>query len=228
MNRTQRTACAVMILALGMGSVGCMNNRPSAQDVLASKYDPSWPERYNYSARQSVLSPFAMHVKNGEVINQTVFNYFFEPGSAKLTPLGQEKLDYLTRVRPTPPSELYLQTARDLSYDVADPNKRVEMTTSLNAKRVEMVKQYVAATTAGRAVNMEVSVIDPENVSISVQGPANAVRGLPLLYTAQLPGTIGGQAQGLAGAGGGIIAAPGGGLGGLGGTPTTGGAVPNR
>ena len=228
MNLLKRTAYAVLILSSGLGSIGCLNaDRPSFQDRFAAKVDPCYPERYNYEARQSVLAPFAMHVKNGDVINQTVFNYFFEPGSAKLTDLGYEKLDYLTRIRPTPPTELYLQTARDIRFDVADPNKLVTMTRELNAKRIESVKQYVAATTAGRAVNMELTVIDPENLSMSVQGPANAVRGLPLRYLSGVTGVVG---QGLQGVGGGTLVIPGGALGGVGGVGDFGvgnAAVPN-
>src|SRR5262245_14901920 len=87
--------------------------------------DPCWPERYQYEARQPVLHAFAAQAHNGHVLDQTVWNYQFEPGSDKLTPGGMDHLVYLARRRPCPDSKVYLQTAHDIAYNPDAPDQLV-------------------------------------------------------------------------------------------------------
>ena len=62
-----------------------------------------------------MLAPFAAQVNNGQVLNQTVWNWYFETGTDKLTPAGRTKLDSIAQTRPQPDGrELYLQAARDV------------------------------------------------------------------------------------------------------------------
>jgi hypothetical protein len=155
-------------------------------------------------ARAEVLSPFAIHVANGEIIDSTMFTYHFDAGTDKLSPAGLERLDYLARKRPAPPVRLYLQTARDLAYDPAVPDKMVAARDDLNLRRAEAIKRYLAASTAGRGLNFEVTVIDPADTSFKAEGPANAVRGWPSRFASGIGGV---NSNNLAGVGGG--AAPG-------------------
>src|SRR5689334_10434362 len=74
----------------GMG--GCDHYR----DVV----DPCYPQRYWYQSRENVHAAFAPQVRNGHVLDQTVWNYHFEEGTDKLTAGGQAQLNYIARRRP--------------------------------------------------------------------------------------------------------------------------------
>src|SRR5262245_49955435 len=108
MNRMIRAAAAAAILTSGLGSIGCVSTgscgsgscgggalgghrgaaRGEGHGALGDCYrnfiDPCYPERYEHAARQAVLAPFAQQVHNGHVLNQTIWNYYFEAGSDKL------------------------------------------------------------------------------------------------------------------------------------------------
>src|SRR6185369_17071235 len=62
--------------------------------------DPCYPERYWAEARQNVHEALGTQVRNGHVLDQTVWNYHFEEGTAVLTPGGRERLNYIARRRP--------------------------------------------------------------------------------------------------------------------------------
>src|SRR5579864_9099990 len=92
-------------------SVGCNGYR----DIV----DPCYPQRYEFASRTEVATALAPQVFNGHVLDQTIWNYQFEPGTDKLTPGGMEHLAYLARRRPYPDAMIYLQTAQDIPYDPA-------------------------------------------------------------------------------------------------------------
>ena len=99
-----KTASAVSFSGLALALVnGCYY-----RDIV----DPCYPQRYEYAARMEVNQAFAPQVRNGHVLDQTLWNYEFEPGTARLTPGGMEHLAYLARRRPTPDTTPYLQLAQ--------------------------------------------------------------------------------------------------------------------
>ena len=112
MNRFVRAATAAAVL--GFGALGCHSSGKTCGDKYRDVVDTSWPERYNSVARQEVVAPFAVQVNNGHVLNQTVYNWHFEPGTDKLNAAGIQKLDSLARTRPNLDTRVYIQTARDL------------------------------------------------------------------------------------------------------------------
>jgi hypothetical protein len=199
-------------------------DRIGPDDRLANLYDPCWPDRYAYMARQEVLAPFAIQVHNAEILEQTIWNYHFVAESDALTAAGLERLDYLARRRPSPDPQLYLQTARDVNYDPAKPDKFVSDRLQLNEKRAQAIQRYLAAQTASRPMNFVVTVNDAVDPSISAVGPANAVRGLTAQYRSGISGGIGAGAnvQGIGGGGGGSVTGPGAGNVPSGGSPTGG------
>src|ERR671933_849451 len=119
----------------------------SAGGCFAMKgcYDPCWPERYDYMARQEVNAASAPQIHNGHVLDQTVWNWMFEPGSDRLTPGGLDHLAYPVRRRPSPDGQVYLQTAQDLAYDPAYPERFAEGRSDLDAKRIVAVQKYLTA-----------------------------------------------------------------------------------
>src|SRR5262249_22150260 len=147
-------------------------------------WDRCWPERYNYTARQEVSAAFAPQVQNGHILDQTMWNWYFDKGEAKLNPAGMAQLDYIVRRRPAPDPNLFLATARDIDYDPDNPDKLGETRRDLDSRRAEAVKRYLAAQTAGRPMTFEVMVHDPAEVGL----PAEYIRGTYRLVTAPSPG----------------------------------------
>jgi hypothetical protein len=156
-----RTASASVFVAaaLATGS-GC-------HAFKAALYDPCYPERYWHSSRELVRGHFVPQVNNGHILDQTVWNYHFEPGKAALTNGGMEHLAYLARRRPCPDQTIYLQVAQDITYDPAAPEQFVEERNQLDAERIQSIQNYLQAQTAGRSVVFHVVRHDPPDATIS-------------------------------------------------------------
>src|SRR5260370_35846808 len=77
-----------------VGSLGCYGYR----DVV----DPCYPERYEYASRKEVHDLFCPQVQNGHVLDQTVWNYMFDPGTDRLTAGGRGHPASPARRRPVP------------------------------------------------------------------------------------------------------------------------------
>src|SRR4051794_6467714 len=107
-----RRAVAAALTAGGVGAAGGAG--PGAGGDFRDWGDPGWPDRYNAAARAEVVAPFATQVNNGHVLNQTIWNWYFDAGGDKLNTAGMAKLDSLARERPGPDPRLYLQSARDV------------------------------------------------------------------------------------------------------------------
>jgi hypothetical protein len=199
------------------------------------RVDPVYPQRYDYMARNEVLEPLLNQQHNGHILDQTVWNYFFETDlkgqpTDKLNAYGLEHLTYLTRRRPNPDPKVYLQTSHDLAYNPAEPPEaNAQARAELDAKRMQAVHKFLTARTAGRHLGYDfvIAIHDPAEVGISATAiggntPPLQVQGaVPRLYSnfqGILPANAGGG-FGTPGAGGGM----GGGGGGAGGGTGTGG-----
>ncbi|HEV3203299.1 MAG TPA: hypothetical protein VGY77_02900 [Gemmataceae bacterium] len=158
--------------------------------------DPCYPERYEYAARQSVKQFIGPQVQNGHILDQTIWNYHFEPGTASMTEGGRAHLTYLGRRRPAPDSIIYLQVAHDIAYDPAAPDKYVDARNDLDNKRIKAIQDFLGAETAGRSAPFTVVRHDPSEVGQSAVAVGRSIQGLQA--TAQ--GTL---ARGGAGGGGG-------------------------
>jgi len=149
-------------LAGGLAGSGCEHYR--------NVVDPCWPERWNYMARYETRAAFVPQVRNGRVLEQTVWNYHFECGTDKLNPDGLTHLAYLARRRPSPEETIYLQTAQvgtDLPYDQCHPEKLVQARRELDARREVAIKAFLEAQTADRPTHFQVVVHDPHDPSIA-------------------------------------------------------------
>jgi len=131
--------------------------------------DPCYPQRYEYAARMEVNQALAPQVRNGHILEQTVWNYEFEPGTARLTPGGMDHLAYLARRRPAPDTAIYLQIAQppDIAYDPKAPDKFSEARAKLDNERIQSIQTYLAAETSGRNLTFNVVMHDPGEVGIS-------------------------------------------------------------
>jgi len=157
-------ALAGVALAGGLASTGCYHYEKVT--------DPCWPERYNATARRELINGFAPQVQNGHVLDQTLYNYQFEPGTDRLTASGLDQLDTLVRRRPCPDPRIFLATARDLGYDAGNPEAYAAARRDLDDKRAAAIQKYVGVQTAGRPMAFEVVVHDPMPVGEHAD-PAN-------------------------------------------------------
>lgn len=150
--------------------------------------DPCWPQRYSNTARKSVIDAFAPQVQNGQVLDQTVWNYYFNAGTDELNSLGRSRLDYIVRRRPAPDPNIFLQTAHDIPYELADPAKFAELRRELDLKRIAAVQRYLESQTVGRPMQFEFAVHDPHPVGTH---SAKAAGDLRLATTPTSSGVLG-------------------------------------
>jgi hypothetical protein len=154
--------------------------------------DPCYPQRYEKMSRDEVNAASAPQIDNGHVLDQTVRNYDFDPGTDKLTPGGQEHLKYLARRRPHADPMIYLQTAQDVNYDPAAPERSVTARAELNARRTQAVVTFLNAYTAGSGQAFQVAVHDPAEGGLSGVGVARAIQGSNFSFVGTLAGATGG------------------------------------
>jgi hypothetical protein len=232
MKRMIRAAASAALLTSGLGSFGCVNTDPGGGareeghgpigDCWRNAYDPCYPDRYIFAAREATLAPFAQQVVNGHALNQTIFNFYFEFNSDGLSASGIEKLNSLARTRPAPDPKIFLATARDLPPNI-DPTKLAAVRNDLDARRADVIQKFLASQPAFVPVAYEVLITDPVVPSIYSEFAANAYRG----SLAGVKGGVSGAGTGVLGTGGGGTsitspatgggAAPGGGFGAPGG-----------
>jgi hypothetical protein len=216
-------AHAVLVLGIVLGQAGCVGCPTCGKDdgaggsthagpgsngvaVRGSQWDlidRCYPERYTHMAVKEVNSGLAPQVQNGHVLDQTVWTYYFEPGTDRLTPAGLEHLAYIVRRRPCPDTTVYLQTANDLVYDPACPDRFAGARLELDGLRVQAVQKFLVAASAGRPVDFQVLIHDPGDTTI----PGIVATQEFVTYTTGVRGRL---TTGGGGGGGGAAAAIGG------------------
>ncbi len=217
MLKSVRAASIAALMLGGVASMGCTGG-PGVQSRYQRIVDPCQQERYKVSARDNVLQPFDAMANNANVLDVTLWNTNFEPGKETLNASGLVKIDYIARRLPSPVGKVWIQTARDLPYDAANPQKLIDARMDLDAKRSQSVLAYLSAQPNGTAMHYEVQAHDATNPAMYAAGPTNAFRSLTAQYGASAGGAGGGGA--IVGAGGGVApGTPTGGTGSGGPTP---------
>jgi hypothetical protein len=110
-----------------------------------------------------------------------------------------DHLTYLARRRPCPDPKVYLQTAQDVPYDGALPDKFVEARAELDRRRIQAVEKFLTAITAGRPMTFEVCLHDPADVGMAAIPAQLMVGQMYLGYKGNLPASAGTTAGGLGG-----------------------------
>ena len=195
MRSYKRAALLGLFLAGGsVATTGCGGGEHYRNLVDICEFD-----RHNAQARQEAIMGFNPQVQNGQILDQTIWNYDFDPGTDKLNPTGQDKLLQIVRHRPAPDFRIFLATTRDLGYDQAHPEQFAEESRELDAKRVVAIQKYLGAMTAGRPMTFQVDVHDPNpEIGLYAEQGLRAFRSQNAVYT----GTSGGGGGGFSGGGG--------------------------
>ena len=150
------------LVPLSLTFTGCFGYR----DVV----DPYYPKRYNVDARNSVRTALAPQVSNGNVLDQTVWDFHFESGKPELNAMGKDHLKRLARRRPVAQEVIFLQVAQNPDENVN--NKE------LNKARSENIKTYITKMSQDK-VHPEFQVVlhDPAEVSGSGIEAARIIGG---------------------------------------------------
>ncbi len=150
------------LVPLSLTITGCFGYR----DVV----DPYYPKRYNVDARNSVRASLAPQVSNGNVLDQTVWDFHFETGKPELNAMGKDHLKRLARRRPVAQEVIFLQVAQN--PDENANNKE------LNKARSENIKTYMTKISQDK-VHPEFQVVlhDPAEVSGSGIEAARIIGG---------------------------------------------------
>jgi hypothetical protein len=140
------------------GMVGCFGYR----DVV----DPYYPKRYSVQARNGVRNSVAPQVRNGEILDQTVWNYHFMDDTADLHPMGAEHLKRLARKRPAPCSVIFLQTAQlNTAQGDTELKDLGHKRKQLDQKRSEKIMEFMNTYMEGREHEpFQVVIHDPAEV----------------------------------------------------------------
>jgi len=160
------------VMATGCHSVHSLHGMGGCADGDCTYCgDPCWPDRYANEARAATVASFQPQVENGHVLDQTIWNMHFDYGTDRLNGAGMDKLDQLARRRPHPDTKLYMQTARDIPYDAANPSDYSAKRNELDTKRITAIQKYLAATLTGRPANFDIQVHDPAYPGIEGAAP---------------------------------------------------------
>ena len=150
------------LVPLSLTFTGCFGYR----DVV----DPYYPKRYRVEARNSVRASLSPQVSNGNVLDQTVWDFHFETGKPELNAMGKDHLKRLARRRPAAQEVIFLQVAQN--PDENANNKE------LNKVRSENIKTYITKISQDK-VHPEFQVVlhDPAEVSGSGVEAARIING---------------------------------------------------
>jgi hypothetical protein len=193
--------------ALGLGlSLFTLAGCAAYRDIV----DPCWPERYNAMARQSVNDFTNAQASNGHILDQTVWNYFFERDpktgapTDKLNPAGIEKLTFISRRRPAPDTRIFLATAQDIpGLAEKAPDKAIAERLDLNNRRIAAVQKFLTVQTNGLAA-YQIEVHDPAEVGIAALQITGSGQPYPVIggyqklqnnFQGVLPGVGGGSSS---------------------------------
>jgi len=155
--------------------------------------NPCWPQEYAYIARAEVQAPFASQAMNGLILEQTVWNDHFRPGTNLLGPAGRSHVDRLARRRPQPVPEVFLQVSHDLAYDPEKPAEFGKARQDLDAQRTKAVMDYLAAIRPD--VPWRVTVIDPSPVGVNAREALRAIESMQNAATGALPAATSGASS---------------------------------
>jgi hypothetical protein len=131
--------------------------------------DPCYPWRYNSQAQEAVCEPLSIQVNNGHILDQTLWNHYFETTRDKVTNkelqrlngAGRDKLDQIIRRRPHMDSSIYVAAAHDVGGESTDDIVRRRQ--ERDRERKAAVEEYVRAVTGNAP---QVVVHDPSRPSM--------------------------------------------------------------
>ena len=186
----------------------------------ACRIPPYDPQPLVEEAAGSIMRAKNHQVRNGEILDRTLWNHHFAPKGGQLQPSGMAMLNRLARTQGQAwPVEVFVATAHDLPYDKPDPETFAAARDQLDAARARVVTDYLRIVL--RRDKVRVLLHDPAPVGMVAEESAVAYRRGLQGATSLIPpresiGDFGLGGSGLFGTTGGALGEIGGGLGGFG------------
>ena len=136
--------------------------------------------RYRWGAGVPIVvrGPAGGGVHGGPFHSQNPEAYFMNVPGLKIVAPGTaaDAKGLMTAAIRDPDPVIYLQTAQDIVYDPASPEKMQLDREDLNHKRRVAIERFMAAQYAGRGVPFQVVVHDPPDVGLPATPVSNAVQ----------------------------------------------------
>lgn len=157
----------------------------SDEEVVCEECRPfhgGWWRRPPYNTQQlsgiaanAVSAARNRHIRNGQILDRTLWNYHFEAKKAELLPSGVGMLNRLARSQAmNPEMEIFVATAHDLPYRSDDPAGFATSRERLDSQRAKIVREYLQA--ALRKESVRVLLCDPAPVGMAAAEAASAYR----------------------------------------------------
>jgi hypothetical protein len=146
------------------------------------------PKFYDFMlmSRSAVFGPLLHQAYNGQVLEQTLWNYHYGEGKDDLLTNGHYLLDRLARRSGYGEIlELHLQTARDLAYSREHRDRYQKFRGDLNFKRVEAIVDYMRANHP--EVTFTVRITDPTPLGMNGMEAARPLREITTTSRGVLP-----------------------------------------
>lgn len=113
--------------------------------------DHCWPEQYTREAQRRVYRPLGQQMLNGQRLEATLWDHYFQPAEeaddietrSTLSNAGMARLQYLARKRPYPVPTIQLQSS---------------FNNELDAKRIEVVQEYLGTVSMGNGAAFTVEL----------------------------------------------------------------------
>lgn len=114
------------------------------------------PKIYKQAAQYSLTHAFETQANNGQVLNETIWNYHFYEDSEDLRLSGREFLDRLANNYPLRCSGLFLQSAHDIQFKPDDVDGYFARRQELNALRTKAVTDYLQHAAPGNTLMVQI------------------------------------------------------------------------
>lgn len=130
------------------------------------------PDEYTEAARYSLNHAFELQANNGQVLDQTIWNYHFYEDSEELRPAGRAFLDRMANYYPLRCSGLFLQSAHDITLKPYNVESYFVRRQELNALRVKSVTEYLQLAAPGNSLALQIHDKPPVGLPSDESGRA--------------------------------------------------------
>ena len=130
-------------------------------------------QEFIQAAQSSLNRAFELQANNGQVLDQTIWNYHFYEDLEDLRPSGRAFLDRIAYLYPLRCSGLFLQSAHDI--EITGPNSvdaYFERRQELNALRMKTVTEYLQRVAPGNTLAVQIHDKPPVGLPSDESGRA--------------------------------------------------------
>lgn len=141
--------------------------------ATADHHPPKYaPDDYTQAAQHSMHQAFRLQANNGQVLDQTIWNYHFYDDSEELRPAGRAFLDRIAYHYPMRCSGLFLQSAHDITFKSDTAASYFARRQELDALRAKSVAEYLQHVAPGNTLALQIHDKPPVGLPSDESGRA--------------------------------------------------------